>query len=61
MGVAFRGAGVEERTIALPLQWSRQDGGAEPRALAVVIERAVGFGHTLEGEPSRIYWQFEHR
>lgn len=56
MGVAFRGAGVEERTIALPLQWSRQDGGGEPRALAVDIERAVGFGHTLEGEPSRIYW-----
>lgn len=56
MRVEFRGAGVEERTIALPLQWSRQDGGGEPRALAVAIERVVGFGRALEVEPSRIYW-----
>lgn len=56
VGVEFRGAGVEERTIALPLQWSIQDGDGEPRALSVDIEGVVGLGHTLEVEPSRIYW-----
>lgn len=29
------------------------------KALPVEVERVVGFGDTLEVEPSRIYWPFE--